>query len=303
MNDTFREYTSYGKVIIPLLKVKRTIIPDVVQWGEDGAQYFLFFPAQAGRDAAQAAENAAPAGADVEQDQEKRARKLVVYFHGGGWNSNSPKQHYFIGQKIAQKGYDCVMMGYRKVPKVRYEGIIEDVFTGYKKLKEYLAKSGRTYEKIIVSGSSAGAHLGALLCFDEEQKAAHGIAKEEFAGLLSMAGPLCFDHALTGSLKALIKGLFGTKDREAWKQGEPIRKLTKQDHFKVCLIQSKHDGLVGYEQADDFYKKALELGMDAKRYTVEDAWDTHSLYCVGCFLLEEKESATLKTVFEMLDEI
>ncbi len=303
MNDTFREYTSYGKVIIPLLKVKHEITPETVRWGEDPAQYFLFFPAQSRIGVAQDKTDAAQVGGDKDANRDASARKLVVYFHGGGWNSNSPKQHYFVGQKIAMSGYDCVMAGYRKVPKVRYEGIIEDVFTGYKKLKEYLAKTGRTYDKIIASGSSAGAHLAALLCFDEGLKAKHGIAKDEFAGLLSLAGPLCFGRKQTGSLNSLIKGLFGTKDPAVWRKGEPIGKMTHLGGFRVRLIQSRHDGLVGYEQAVDFYKKAMELGMDARLYEVSDKWNTHSLYCVGAFLLADEESATLRETIKMIGEI
>ncbi len=279
MNDTFREYTSYGKVVLPLLKLKHVIKPVLRQWGNKD-QYFLFFRAPKARE-----------------------KKLVIYLHGGGWNSNSPKLHYYIGQKFATEGYDCVMLGYRKAPKVRYPMIVEDVFTGYRKSMAYLREKGLSYDKVIVSGSSAGGHLAALLCFDEERKAAHGIREDAFSALLSLAGPLSFDHEQTGSLNHLLKGLFGTKDREVWKSGEPIRKMTKQEPLKVFLIQSKHDGLVGYEQADDFYKKALKLGMEAQLYPVADVWDTHSLYCVGCFLQEKETSDTLKTVFEMIEKV
>ncbi len=279
MNDTFREYTSYGKVILPLMRVKREITPAEEHWG-DKDQYFLFFKAP-----------------------EKKQNKLVIYLHGGGWNSNSPKQHFFVGQKIALSGYDCAMIGYHKAPKYRYKEISEDVFRGYDKLRGFLNAQGYTYEKIVVSGSSAGAHLGAILCFDEVRKEKYGIAKNEFAGLLSMAGPLSFDRPQTGSINSLLKGLFGTKDPEVWKTGEPIRMLTEMPGMKVFLIQSKHDGLVGYEQAVDFVKKAESFGMETKLSEVTEKWDTHSLYCVGSCLLDTERSETLKKAMEVIEEI
>ncbi len=279
MNDTVREYTSYWKFLIPYLRFQKTVTPIEHRWG-DKDRYFLFFPAQ-----------------------NKKEDKLVIYLHGGGWNSNSPKLHNFVGQKIASQGYDCVMLGYRKVPKALYDEISDDVFKGYDVLRSFLQEKGLAYSKVVVSGSSAGGHLGALLCFDEEKKEKYGIADDEFAGLISMAGPVCFSYPQTGTLDHLLKGLFGTKDRKVWKKGEPITKMTAAPKLKVKVVQSKHDGLVGYEQAFDFYEKAKSLGLDAEFYDVTDKWDTHSAYCVGIFLTDAEKSNTLRKVFEMIEEI
>ena len=279
MNDTVREYCSYGKFIVPLLRYKRSVTPKECRWG-DKDQYFLYFPSPA-----------------------KKEDKLVIYIHGGGWNSNSPKRHDFVGQTIAREGYDCAMLGYRKSPKHRYDEIADDVFTGYVKLCEFLKENGKTYAKTVLAGSSAGAHLAAILLFDEEQKSGYGIGDDAFAGLVSMAGPLSFSRKQTGSLNYLLKDLFGTKDREVWKKGEPILKMSALSGVKVRLIQSEHDGLVGYEQARDFYAKAKELGMDAKFYDVTDKWNTHSAYCVGVFLVGPKRSNTLRKTLEMIGEI
>ena len=287
MNDTVREYTSYWKVLIPYMRYMRsshTVEPVKVTWGDDPQQYFLDFRA--------------PSRSRITEGS-----KLVIYLHGGGWSSNSPTLHDFVGQKIASLGYDCIMAGYRKSPKWRFDAIIEDVFEGYVKIREYLENNGRSYEKIIISGSSAGAHLGALLCFDEEKKASYRIAENEFAGLLLMAGPVDFSYPQTGTLNKLLTRLFNTKDRNIWKTGEPIRKMTALPGLKVRIIQSRHDGLVGFEQARSLHEKAMSLGMSSTFYEVKDPWDTHSLYCVGVFLLETSQSETLRTVVEMIEGI
>ncbi len=279
MNDTLREYCSYWKFIIPMLKVKKVINPQELKWG-DKNQYFLFF-----------------------KSPHKKEDKLIIYIHGGGWNSNTPKKHHFIGQKIALEGYDCVMPAYRKAPKYHYNEIINDIFQGYAEIQSFLKEKGHSYSKIVIMGSSAGAHLGAILCFDQALKEEYKISKEEFAGLISLAGPLNFSRPQTLTLNILLKSLFGTKDKNLWKQGNPITKMNKLDGFKVYLIQSRHDGLVGYEQSTDFYKKSNKLSMESELYDVTDNWNTHTAYCVGIFLKDKKSSNTLSKVFEMIEKI
>ena len=279
MNDTLREYLSYPKFIIPLLKTKRTITPDEVRWG-DRDQYFLYFPAG-----------------------ENKKDKLIIYIHGGGWNAHSPKEDFYIGQNIANEGYDCFMPEYHKTPKHTYDDICDDVFRGYKEIVRYIKVKGLSYSKTIIMGSSAGAHLGAVLCFDDKMREKYGILPDEFSGLLTMAGPLCFDHPMTGTLKTLLKYLFNSKDIRDWKKGEPYSMLSKKDGFKLRMIQSEHDGLVGLDQAKEFCRKASELGISSELYEVREAWNTHSAYCSGVFLKKRSESDTLNKTYEMLEEM
>lgn len=276
MNDTLREYFSYGSFIIPLLKVKKIIAPVKVQWGNKN-QYFLHYSSPS-----------------------PKSDTLVIYIHGGGWNNGSPADFHFIGQRIALEGFDCIMPGYRKSPKYHYDEIVDDVFNGYLEIKKYLASQHNTYSKIIVMGSSAGAHLGALLCFDTEKQKKIGIDSSDFAGLITLGGPLCFDYPQTGTLNILLKDLFASKDRAVWKCGEPISKLETKTDTKLLIIQSRHDGLIGYEQAETFYKHAAMLGMEAEICDVLEKQNTHSAYSAGIFLKERSESQTLDKVFQWI---
>lgn len=274
-----REYLSYWKFIIPLLKVKKTIKTEEINWGGKD-QYVMFFPAEG-----------------VKKD------KLIIYTHGGGWNSHSPKQDFYIGQNLAMHGYDCFMTEYRKTPKFTYEDIIDDVFRCYVEIKKYMKEKGLSYDKIILMGSSAGAHLSAVLCFDKKRQERFGISADDFNGLLLMAGPLCFDYDKTGTEKLLLKYLFDSKEVSDWKKGEPYSMLSARDNFKLKMIHSKHDGLLGWEQAQAFCDKAAEHGIPGEIYEVKEAWNTHSAYCSGVFLKTREESDTLNKTYEMLEEI
>lgn len=279
MNDTLREYLSYGSFILPLIKCKKTITPEKVQW-KDKDRYFLYFPSPC-----------------------KKNGTLVIYIHGGGWNSGSPSDFYFIGQKIANEGYDCILPGYRKAPKAHFEEIAEDIFIGYTEIKKYISDKGLGYSKTVVIGSSAGSHLGALLCYDLERQEKYGISADEFDGYISLAGPLCFDLPQTNALNTLGANMFGNKDKSEWKKGEPISKLKKGQKTKAMLIQSRHDGIIGFEQAEKFRECAIELHIPAELYEVTEKKDTHSAYSAGIFLSERAKSPTLDKVFEWLDNI
>ena len=275
MNDTLREYLSYGKLIIPMLKVRREITPEKVQWGEKD-QFFSLFGT----------------GSDT----------LVIYINGGGWRSNSPDNHFFIGQAIAKAGNDCAMLCYRKVPAYSYEEIADDIFKGYMHLQDHLKASGRAYDKVTVMGASAGAHLAAVLCFDERKKREYGISDTEIDRLVLMAAPLCFDPPMTGAIRSLLTALFASKDRAHWKKGEPYSLMYSIPCLDIHIIQSRHDGLVGYEQAEMFAEKAESLGMSAQLHEVTDSWDTHSAYCVGSFLLDRERSSTLDRTLNIISK-
>ena len=279
MNDTLREYLSFGKFIGPLIRTHKEIEPDEVVWG-DKDQFFTFFESPC-----------------------KKENKLVIYIHAGGWDHNSPHNLFFIGQRIAKEGYDCVMYSYRKTPKHRYPEILDDIFQDYVRTKNYLNEKDKYYEKRIVMGSSAGGHLGALLCFDRQKQEEYQISADEFAGLISLAGPVCFEYPHTATVNAMLKELFDSKEPTDWKVGEPYDKLYTIPGFKVCVIQSRHDGLVGFEQAEAFCEKAKALGMESEFYEVTDGLNTHSAYCEGIFLQEIQESATLQKTLEMLERM
>ena len=279
MTDTMREYLSYGSIIKPLLETEKALKPKKVQWGGK-SQYFLHY-----------------FSADPVNDT------LVIYIHGGGWNSHSPEQFHFIGQKIALEGFDCIMPSYRKTPKYRYNHIIYDIFAGYSEIKKYISKNNLNYSKIIVTGSSAGGHLGALLCFDRILQKKFNLSPDEFSGFISLAGPLCFDTPHTFEFNKLTSDLFHSKDMSMWKKGEPILKLKKSQATKCLVIQSRHDGVVGYEQAKKFCKRAAELGISAEFYDVNEKQDTHSAYCAGIFLKERCESPILDKFFNWIKSV
>ena len=276
MHENLREFSSYMSSIIPIMRVRMIVQPTRVNYGGNKAQCFLHY--------------ATPISPE---------HILVIYIHGDGWNSGSPSDFHFIGQNIALQGYDCIMLGYRKTPKFRFDDIRDDIFAGYKAALDYIAEQNLHYNKIVIMGSSAGAHLGALLCFDSHSQKKFDIKVENINGLISLAGPLCFGMPQTGTLNRWTRDLFfGTRNRA---EGDPIMLLKQGQKVPSLIIHSRRDGLIGFEQAQTFCKKAISLDIPAELYEISNTNDTHYAYSVGLFLKERGESEILDKIYTWID--
>lgn len=101
------------------------------------------------------------------EPEQTASDKVIIWVHGGGWNAGTPKYFDFVGQCVANAGYHFVSIGYRLSPKNKYPCQIEDVCNGYKAAIQCLNERNIDTSKVIVSGSSAGAHLSSILCYSK----------------------------------------------------------------------------------------------------------------------------------------
>ena len=268
MIDYIRENLSYYPIYFRLLfRTKKDLTPDHISYGSDKEQYFLYYePSQPVSD------------------------KVVVWVHGGGWNAGDPKFFDYVGQSMARAGYRFVSIGYRLSPKNKYPVQLEDVCCAYNAAIRYLRDKGIDTSRTVVSGPSAGAHLSSIMCYSKDAQDRYNVDISDVIGFAGFGGPYSFRKSATNTLKMLINMLFAKGyDR---RQGEPLSLMTK-NHIPMLLIQSRHDGLVGFECAEDFADKAKTLGIKCEIYEVEDRRNTHSWYTAGCFLFERNENKTL----------
>lgn len=254
-----------------LLGWKGDILPHKVAYGPHPAQYLLdFVPTLPQRET------------------------VVVYIHGGGWDKGSPSFFSFIGQRLAQEGYRCVLPGYRLVPGARFPAQIQDVTAAVKAALARLEDQGVDTTRVVVIGSSAGAQLGALLCYCGELAG-------RFAGFIGLGGPYRFDREAPLSLRVLSRRLLKGGDPRA---AQPYHLLDESSpKTPMLLIHGLEDGVVGFACGQDLYGKALELGIPARMYLPETGRDSHSDYVVGCFLEERGGCGTIDRLFRWLEEL
>ena len=276
MNDYLRESLSYFGLYKKLFGAKKTIRPERVNYGSDREQYFLYYE---------------PEGTASE--------KIIFWVHGGGWNAGSPLYFDYVGQAVAAAGYRMVSGGYRLSPKNKYPVQIEDVCACWNAALGYLTGRGVDASRIIVAGPSAGAHLTSILCYSEKVQKEYGVDISPIIGFIGFGGPYSFRPDQSKTLSILLNQLFTkTYDR---REAEPVS-LMCRNHIPMLLIQSRHDGLLQYECAQDFAARAAELGNACELYSVEDRKNTHSWYTAGLFLETREENRCLDKFYSWIEE-
>ena len=278
MIDYIRENLSYYPIYWRLLfKTKKEFTPEYVSYGEDKEQYFLYYePAKSVSD------------------------KVVVWVHGGGWNAGNPKFFDYVGQTMARAGYRFISIGYRLSPKNKYPVQLKDVCNAYNAAMKYLKDKGIDISKTVLSGPSAGAHLSSIMCYCKDVQDKYKVDISNVIGYVGFGGPYIFRKSQTKTLTMLIGMLFEKGyDR---RQGEPWSLMTK-NHVPMLLIQSRHDGLVEFECAEEFAQKAETVGNKCEIYEVEDKRNTHSWYTAGFFMFTREESRTLDKFLSFIESL
>jgi len=88
------------------------------------------------------------------------ARGFVLYLHGGGYVTGSPRTHRGLTARIARSARVCVVVpDYRLAPEHPHPAAVDDALAAYKGLLD----QGIPANKIIVAGDSAGGGLSMAL--------------------------------------------------------------------------------------------------------------------------------------------
>ena len=170
----------------------------------------------------------------------------------------------------------------------------------YKDFKSFLKAKDIDVSKIVVAGPSAGAHLTSILCYSKADQDRYGVDIGNVIGYIGFGGPYCFEKCQDFAIRTLLNMLFAKEyDR---KQGEPLSLMTKND-IPMLLIQSEHDGVLDFGNAEAFEKKARELGNTCELYRVEDGKNTHSWYTAGCFFEPREENKCVDKFFSYIEKL
>lgn len=117
------------------------------------------------------------------------ARAALIYIHGGGITAGEKdgQDCVRIAEDLTAQGVAMISINYRLFPEAKYPEFIEDCAAAAKWTFDHAGEYGLS-EKIYLGGSSAGAYLTGMLCFDREFLAREGLEPERFAGFVLDAG-------------------------------------------------------------------------------------------------------------------
>ncbi len=123
---------------------------------------------------------------DVYSPRQKSStpRPVVVFIHGGSWNSGSKNLYAFIGRRLAKQGVVAVVISYRLSPAVQVPAMAHDCARAVAWTSQHIAEYDGDPARIFVMGHSAGGGLAALLAVDNQLFTQAGMAQNPVKGAI-----------------------------------------------------------------------------------------------------------------------
>ena len=129
---------------------------------------------------------------------------LLVFFHGGSWQSGAKENYAFVGTALARAGFIVAIPNYRLYPNTQFPGFIKDAARATAWLGRHAGNYGADLESIFVCGHSAGAYLALMLALNTPYLADAGFDRMRLAGAIGLAGPYDFLPIKDPALKAVF---------------------------------------------------------------------------------------------------
>jgi len=120
---------------------------------------------------------------------------VVVFVHGGGWNSGDRNLIFGgrdiygnIGRYLAAHGVGVAVISYRLLPDVSWTAQIEDVAAATAWVYEHIASYGGNPEALFLMGHSAGAQLATRIALDPAPLERQGRSTGIVCGVVAVSG-------------------------------------------------------------------------------------------------------------------
>ncbi len=202
---------------------------------------------------------------DVYQPRRKSTEKrpVVVFIHGGSWNSGSKNIYWFVGRRLAKQGVVAVIINYRLAPNVAVPAMADDAARAVQWTQQHIADYGGDPDRIFVMGHSAGAGLAALLATDNTYFSRLGVATNPIKGAIldDPAGLDMYDYlkkmAYPNDEQYLIP--FG-KNPDVWRAVSPMYHVSKASPPMLLFVGGKTYPSIA-SSSEQFRQKLVELGV------------------------------------------
>ncbi len=188
-------------------------------------------------------------------DNKSVAAPVLIFIHGGNWNSGNKDTYNLLGRNFAKKGVVTIIPDYTLSPKANYDDMAKEVAAAIKWVQANVKSFNGDVNKIYVTGHSAGGHLAALAVMNPkygiDEKSIAGIILNDAAGLdmknyLEQYPPTTKDDYLAT----------WTADPAKWKDASPIYFLNKNTPPFLIYVGDKTYPSITV--ANDRFLKALK---------------------------------------------
>ena len=139
---------------------------------------------------------------DHSQVQHEEPRPVVIFLYGGGWQDGTRSRYKFVASGLTDRGFVVMIPDMRKYPSVSFPAFVEDAAAAVGWAFDNIERFGGDPERVFVLGHSSGAHVAALLNYDERYLAAH--YPRQLCGMVGLAGPYDFLPLVSPTFKQVF---------------------------------------------------------------------------------------------------
>jgi arylformamidase len=162
----------------------------------------------------------------IPKNSKKTPSAVLIFVHGGNWNSGNKETYNLMGRNFAAKGVVTVIPDYTLSPLADYDTMTREIAAVIQWTKENISTYNGDPKQVFITGHSAGGQLAALAVmnpkYGTDSASISGIILNDAAGLdmkhyLQENPPTALDDYLTT----------WTKEPDNWQQASPIYFLDK----------------------------------------------------------------------------
>ncbi|MEC5166216.1 arylformamidase [Flavobacterium sp. PL11] len=146
---------------------------------------------------------------------------VLIFVHGGNWNSGRKGTYDLLGRNFAKKGILTIIPDYTLSPNANYDAMTKQIAAVIKWSIMNASQYNGNPNQVFITGHSAGGHLGALAVMNPK----YGIDTKSIAGIiLNDAAGLDMKNYLEGNPPTSSSNYLTTwtKDPKLWKEASPI---------------------------------------------------------------------------------
>ena len=206
---------------------------------------------------------------------------LLIWIHGGGWQSGSKEGCPFLRQGFLQKGYAVASLNYRLTGEAPFPAQIEDCKAAIRWLRAHAKEYGINPGAFGVGGSSAGGHLVALVgtsggvkSFDVGENLDRSSAVQAVYDLFGPTDLIQFgqtpgyeSHAKADSPEGKLLGGAPADMKDAAKSANPITHITFDDP-PFFIVHGDADPTVPINQSELLHVALVEAGIPSRFTTI-----------------------------------
>lgn len=192
---------------------------------------------------------------------------ILVYFHGGGLEAGGRGDNPGLIERLVAAGVGVASADYRLYPEARYPDYLQDAAACVAAVRRELPD-----RPLVVGGSSAGAYLAMLLCFEQRWLAAARVDVDDIDGWV-------FDGGQPTTHFNVLRERGLDPRRVVVDEAAPLFHVGERSSLAPTLITLAADDIPGRREQTEVLQVALrDFGLsDAVRSEVIDGFQ-HSAY-------------------------